>query len=369
MFPKILHILPGRTAITRARALFARCLAYSRTFNPRNIEFYWYPSWNHQLFEIVAPFPNLFVAPQYPLSVDPNHPTDPEGPKEADDDPEPIDAAAADAEEEEEEEEQEGEAGEEEDAADDVEHADNAPSLILSREDNGATGSTSANTPAKRATIVEWAVDVDVPFLTAAGDDDDFLFEADLGYDDELGLGDISMSTAQTRPDAHPLVRVTDYAIIHVSMVRNPDLPRRYQGFRVAKVRVPVIVEEKRYVARDLVGAARDVEMLKRLEEPKVGLGFQSALLFRQYPKAKSVTAIAAVGPWWSSTKFKPVEGSRMSDKEFATAVRLKSKSLLSTVTNKTWNKPVRLDTVASNKRFKTIHNELAELPMADISE
>jgi hypothetical protein len=41
--------------------------AFSRTFNSRNLEFYWYPLWCHTLFVLVENVPNLIVAPQFPL--------------------------------------------------------------------------------------------------------------------------------------------------------------------------------------------------------------------------------------------------------------------------------------------------------------
>jgi len=44
--------------------------AFSRTFNPRNLEFLWYPLWCQTLFDLVASVPNLIVAPQFPEEGD-----------------------------------------------------------------------------------------------------------------------------------------------------------------------------------------------------------------------------------------------------------------------------------------------------------
>ncbi|KAG2084126.1 uncharacterized protein F5147DRAFT_732245 [Suillus discolor] len=43
--------------------------AFSRTFNSRNIEFYWYPLWCQTLFNLVADVPNLIIAPQFPVWI------------------------------------------------------------------------------------------------------------------------------------------------------------------------------------------------------------------------------------------------------------------------------------------------------------
>ncbi|KAG2084120.1 uncharacterized protein F5147DRAFT_659947 [Suillus discolor] len=43
--------------------------AFSRTFNSRNMEFYWYPLWCQTLFDLVADVPNLIVAPQFPVWI------------------------------------------------------------------------------------------------------------------------------------------------------------------------------------------------------------------------------------------------------------------------------------------------------------
>jgi hypothetical protein len=43
--------------------------AFSRTFNSRNMEFYWYPLWCQTLFDLVAGVPHLIVAPQFPVWI------------------------------------------------------------------------------------------------------------------------------------------------------------------------------------------------------------------------------------------------------------------------------------------------------------
>ncbi|KAG1894056.1 uncharacterized protein F5891DRAFT_1063703 [Suillus fuscotomentosus] len=48
-------------------AILRTSLAYSRTFNPRNLEYHWYPLWDYALSNLVRKTPNLIVFPQFPL--------------------------------------------------------------------------------------------------------------------------------------------------------------------------------------------------------------------------------------------------------------------------------------------------------------
>ncbi|KAG2113805.1 uncharacterized protein F5147DRAFT_679896 [Suillus discolor] len=56
------QLLPRKTRLETS-------YAFSRTFNSRNIEFYWYPLWCQTLFDLVAGVPNLIVAPQFPVWI------------------------------------------------------------------------------------------------------------------------------------------------------------------------------------------------------------------------------------------------------------------------------------------------------------
>ncbi|KAG1855808.1 hypothetical protein C8R48DRAFT_719373 [Suillus tomentosus] len=53
--------------VVQYKAILATSLAFSRTFNSRNLEFHWYPLWNQILYELVADIPNLVLAPQFPV--------------------------------------------------------------------------------------------------------------------------------------------------------------------------------------------------------------------------------------------------------------------------------------------------------------
>ncbi|KAG1838253.1 hypothetical protein F4604DRAFT_1962097 [Suillus subluteus] len=63
--------------------------AFSRTFNPRNLEVLWYPLWCQTLFDLVTDVPNLIVAPQFPVWITRQHDDELEDADDGDD-PEEI---------------------------------------------------------------------------------------------------------------------------------------------------------------------------------------------------------------------------------------------------------------------------------------
>ncbi|KAF9229878.1 hypothetical protein BU15DRAFT_84397 [Melanogaster broomeanus] len=58
---------PGNPQTNAFKAVLAKSLAFSRTYNNRNLHHMWYPYWSLTLVDLVADCPNLVVAPQYPL--------------------------------------------------------------------------------------------------------------------------------------------------------------------------------------------------------------------------------------------------------------------------------------------------------------
>ncbi|KAF8915688.1 hypothetical protein CPB85DRAFT_1251326 [Mucidula mucida] len=61
------------------RCLFCCAYGFSYSLNIRNVEYYWYPLWNHVLLEIIPPKrPDLVVAPQLLLWIDLDAPGDDE---------------------------------------------------------------------------------------------------------------------------------------------------------------------------------------------------------------------------------------------------------------------------------------------------
>lgn len=94
--------------------------AFSRTFNPRNLEFLWYPLWCQTLFDLAASVPNLIVAPQFPVWIIRHHDNEHEDANEGDD-PEEIEEIQG------EEQHNEPEEGDYEDGAGDISFASTVP--------------------------------------------------------------------------------------------------------------------------------------------------------------------------------------------------------------------------------------------------
>ncbi|KAG1822887.1 uncharacterized protein BJ212DRAFT_834986 [Suillus subaureus] len=86
-----------RDQLLPRKARLETSYAFSRTFNSRNMEFYWYPLWCQTLFDLVADVPNLIVAPQFPVWIV-KHNDQLEGADDGDD-PEELEERAAQAEE------------------------------------------------------------------------------------------------------------------------------------------------------------------------------------------------------------------------------------------------------------------------------
>ncbi|KAG2362607.1 hypothetical protein BDR07DRAFT_1011984 [Suillus spraguei] len=62
-------ILPGHrdNTVMRHKTILETSLAFSRTHNSRNTEYFWYPLWDQTLSDLVSDIPNLIVAPQFSL--------------------------------------------------------------------------------------------------------------------------------------------------------------------------------------------------------------------------------------------------------------------------------------------------------------
>ncbi|KAG2037019.1 hypothetical protein BDR03DRAFT_982567 [Suillus americanus] len=65
--------MASRDQLLPHKARLETSYAFSRTFNPRNLEILWYPLWCQTLFDLVADVPNLIVAPQFPVWITRQH--------------------------------------------------------------------------------------------------------------------------------------------------------------------------------------------------------------------------------------------------------------------------------------------------------
>ncbi|KAG6858718.1 hypothetical protein C0995_014467, partial [Termitomyces sp. Mi166 len=182
-----------------------------------------------------------------------------------------------------------------------------------------------------------------------------------------IDLSNIShgtISTAKTAPDGKTPARIADFAIIYITPQPTDKFPLRYRGFRVDHVIVQVLVENKRYVKRSLSGDAHDRRVTMTINEAVYDILVQAAIIFRT-TELKSVTAIVASGPYWSTCVLEPVKNN-ISNADFDKY--LKNEQLLrfirSTVKERKpgWSTVVRLGTSASDVLFEPIHNQLAQL-------
>lgn len=329
--------LRGRTEVTRLRCRYTRSYALSRTFNTRNLEYYWYPTWNQSLYELIGDEPQLFVFPQYPLWFSSALVTDPEGPADISGDEAFEDEVEGSSE-------------------DGRFLGTGVESLPAVETDTSAKSRVEEWQRQQASEEDKWAVDL--PYLFQGGDRDD---------DDELDathIHNITLSSAATVPRPKAILRLADYAIVHVTVDEDPQLPARYEGYRIVEERVPIIVEEKRYVDRSLEGDEHDVDLFYRLDEAKVALDIQAALLFRTHHSATVVTAIAAAGPFWSTAEFEPVLNHGVSARKFEQGMRdEKYHIVLSTVRRRTdWSDAVKLDTPTSIEQFGTLQAMLGRL-------
>ncbi|GLB34711.1 hypothetical protein LshimejAT787_0202760 [Lyophyllum shimeji] len=296
---------PGTNRVTTLRGILTRSLAYSRTYNTRNLEHYWYPCWNHTLVDLTADNSRLLVAPQFPLYISPHADIDDQQETNQDGDEEVDDSPRG-----------EGEGG------DEGPWIEGAASL-------GTTPQVGAQPQA----------------------------------DSEELMADLSFSTAATTPDAKAVARVTDFAILHISPQQSTALPRRYEGYRVDRLTVPLILEEKRFPSRSLAGDAFTDKLKTRVREAQEAAVFQVALLFRKFPAMQSVMVIAAAGPYWTNTTFRRSPTGRLSAEEFQKAMRIDDfAEIYRTVDHRRWSKALRLNTSESTHRFRAIYNNLAKL-------
>ncbi|KAJ7673125.1 hypothetical protein DFH06DRAFT_1174542 [Mycena polygramma] len=310
-------------------AFFARTLAFSRTFNTRNLEAYWYIVWNHTLIALVDGLPNHLVAPQYHIwCVEAEHPTDEEPGNDAEEDQ--------------------------------VEDMANDESEDVERED--------APLPARARTSIELA---DIAEYDEA---------ADRSSD---SLGTIAQGKATTQ--------ITDFAIVEVITPLGTDtslrstlgqvftalvqgqglgLPTPMKNFLATRrVRMAlamqsprVLVEIKRSTHRNAVGEAFAKGLNVLLSEAQIQLLEQAAVLFcMEEATAEVVILIAAAGPWYTTAHVR--RGSEIDLEALQEAIDDKKvgvMAMLSVVPVKPrWTKPRYLGTTLSNQRLLTVRRHL----------
>ncbi|OCH87492.1 hypothetical protein OBBRIDRAFT_849621 [Obba rivulosa] len=305
--------LPGRMkAFYGMKGIIARSLGYSRTHNPRNLEFLWYPLWSHILHETFRDVPNLLICPQWPVWITDELQSPQETQHEGGDfEPDPADT--------------EGEAL----------HGDG---FVGGDTDPGRQHS---------------ARDVD--------DEDDFGNSASFSQ---------FLSGASTIALRNVLSQIIDHAGVLVQVQSTEHNPSHYNGLRPDVVTIPLLIEEKRHPSRSL----SPQELKKEIENEIAAMGTQirtqAAFAFARCPSMDSLIAIAAVGPYWSCTTILRKDHG-LSEEDLHKIRKGEStsafKSVADTVNMHKWLEPAPLGSKKSNDRLQRIHQKIKDLAFQDI--
>ncbi|OJA17118.1 hypothetical protein AZE42_02598 [Rhizopogon vesiculosus] len=293
--------LPGRKDAPnmRYKAILETSFAFSYTFNPRNLEYHWYPLWNQTLSDMVSDVPNVIVAPQYPIWFVPQDDED------GDED--------------------------ERDKDDDMEY-----------EDDGSGGDPeeihimSGESLSKESTVLEA---------------------------DNMGEDVAEVSFALTVPEKDARGVIVDFSVINLSGVplKQPGGKMRYGGWRITAANIGLLVEVKSFVSRSLTSAELEKAIRARITAACDDLIRQAAYLFLQDPNKDSVLAIAAVGQWWCNTKINRGDVNHIMQL-LAAKDPLFQINFGPAVVPLKWTKVLRLGVAPSNDRLRTIYNSLKSI-------
>ncbi|KIJ09406.1 hypothetical protein PAXINDRAFT_157890 [Paxillus involutus ATCC 200175] len=298
------------------KAALAKSLAFSRTFNERNLEYMWYPSWCLTLVDLVADCPNLIVAPQYPLYYSADA----------------LDKWQREMGIEDEEEGCDPDDGEFD--PDDEEVDPNAEEFDL---DDEEVDPDYEEVPAVRGRATAFAgPPVRAPSHSIEPEED-----VSMDFEDDGSVATIPGRGGEDDND-------------------------RYGGWRITEVSVPLIVEEKRFPSRSLSGPALATRIKGHIADAMYQLHQQAAHLFLSDSKPQSVMVIGACGPYWSNTTIDrgnidnimdvlagPISKKRLAEKVESILLR--------------WSKPLCLDVARSNARLGTVYDRLRALsPVMD---
>ncbi|OJA13685.1 hypothetical protein AZE42_05531 [Rhizopogon vesiculosus] len=304
-------ILPGRenAPAMRYKAMLQRSFAFSRTVNPRNLEFHWYPLWHQTLSDLVADVPNLIVAPQYPVWFVPQ---------------------------------------------DDEEHEDGSNDQQDNKDDDEDDEDNNNKDDDD---------DDDDDDDEGANDDE----EDDEDEDDDVGeLAEVSFALTVPEKDAKGVL--VDFAIINVSGQPHEGEESRYGGWRITGANIGLLVEVKRFVRRNLEGEELDDALAARISEAHDDVVKQAAYIFLHDPNKDSVLAIAAAGLWWCTTKINRDDVKAMMHRfaEKDPTYQDDDDDEIGFVELE-WSSLLRLDVAGSSDRLRTIYNNLKEIGVMEI--
>ncbi|OCH93972.1 hypothetical protein OBBRIDRAFT_801482 [Obba rivulosa] len=280
--------LPGVSqAFYGLKGILARSLGFSRTYNPRNLEFLWYPLWTHVLCMLFLDIDEILIAPQWPVwlttaTLAELQEMDDEGPDDGEDLGADESALV------------EQESDEDDHNVDNYSHSE----IPDENEDQGA-----------------------------------------------------SASYASTAAQPNATSQIIDSAMLAVKAEAIDEQEDRYGGLRIDVVAIPAILENKNMTHRDLSGEALKKAILMKVLEMQPQMCIQAAYVLCRFPVLEYVYAIAAVGPYWCSTR---IDRKANDHPEYS--------SMRHTVTINKWTTPLLLGTTASTKRLERLKLKIQEL-------
>ncbi|OCH88178.1 hypothetical protein OBBRIDRAFT_108752 [Obba rivulosa] len=287
------------------KGILARSLGFSRTHNPRNLEFLWYPLWAHVLAQLFLEVDTIFIAPQFPVWLSPSRKQDEDEEGELDGEDWEADMAAIDAEEDE----------EEEDAGD--------PPAINPQDCD----------------------DEDVPAISSASSNPT-----------------VAEPEATSQIIDTAVISIDAETVLHEQVTEQQKI--RYGGLRVDAVAVPLIVENKDFVHRHYSGEELRQAIVAKVADMSIQMRMQAAYILCRYPVMEYVYAIAAVGPYWCSTRMvrkvkltvEQLHQIRMGESELP-----EFEMVQDTVKMSKWSVPLLLGTDASTARLNRLKQKVLE--------
>ncbi|EMD36977.1 hypothetical protein CERSUDRAFT_73989 [Gelatoporia subvermispora B] len=285
--------LPGRLkAFFGMKGIFARSLGYSRKFNPRNLEFMWYPLWGHAIHETFRDMENVLVAHQFPIWLDPSE----------------------------------------------------WPDLTNLGEDEHQERPEDSAGPSAHA---ERVIRTKIPFGTK---------------EDAVGGPSPSesisfLSKGITAPLRNASSQIIDTAVLVVEAIPVEDSIRRYGGYRVSELWVPIIIEIKKCLRRHYTAEEMEAQTSGHVATMEAQIYTQAAYVFAKFRRMQELVAIAGVGDYWCHATIR--RRADLSESQLNDIRRGRSttgyKSVHETVKADHWSTPIPLDSQESDERFSLL--------------
>jgi hypothetical protein len=171
---------------------------------------------------------------------------------------------------------------------------------------------------------------------------------------------DVTTDSMVTVPDGNAADLFPDFVVIHLLAKRLPMHHPRFtplSGIQITHQCCPLVVENKRFPKRSLIGPQFNVVLEALLGVAKNDLGYQYYHLFKQYRHAISTIAIAAAGDYWTHRTVHRDEVPKLVGDFFD----------VSEWEDVHWPPHVVLGTPISNKRLMEIHEVLQGKPRLNL--